>query len=134
MAPPPSPYRKLAAFTLAVTMVLVLYFGVYLPWQEGKQPVSESEMLDMDRQMTETALELQSMLSDRLSVKQLAEEQERQSSDIGQALALRCAQWTEINDARPTEESGVFQDWACQRYNHYVTRGELLPDEPPETR
>jgi hypothetical protein len=122
---------KLVLAALVVCAVLIAVFAVYLPWRDGQQPVSDSEMLEIDRQMTDTALELQSMLSERLSVKQLAAEQERQDSEIGQALALRCAQWTEVNDARPTEESEAFQEWACKRYNQYVTRGELLPDEPP---
>ena len=70
------------------------------------------------------------MIGERLSVQQLSEGRERQESQLGQELSLRCLQWTDLNDSQPSENTLKFQEWACKRFNHYVTTGELLTDEP----
>lgn len=123
---------KSGAILLVAGVVALFAYGVvFLPWYQGQQPVSQEELEEFDRQLADTSLQLRSMMDSDLSIRQLADERERQESDLGQALALRCLQWTELNESRPTDDSERFQEWACRRYNHYITSGEMLPDEPP---
>lgn len=129
------PVQKQTGKYPAVTFVagllaLFVYVVVWLPWREGQQPVSEAEHAILGEQLESTNERLQDMMSERLSTTQLAEERERQSSDLGQELSLRCLQWTDLNDSQPTENTAKYQEWACKRYNHYVTTGELLDDLP----
>ncbi len=128
----PKPNKIGAVLLVVGVAALLAYAGVFLPWYDKQQPVTEEELEDLDRRLADTTLELQTMLDDDLSVRQLADERERENSDLGQALSVRCLQWTDLNDSRQTAETVRFQQWACKRYNHYVTSGELLPDEPPD--
>lgn len=117
------------AFVCGV-LALTAYFVVWLPWYERQQPITAAEQRRLDEQLTTAGENLQAMIDERLSVEQLAEERERQESQLGQELSLRCLQWTDLNDSQPSENTRKFQEWACQRFNHYVTTGELLDDEP----
>ncbi len=114
---------------VAAVLALAAYVLVWLPWHEGQQPVSENEQQVLDQQLVVTSENLQLMIEERLSVEQMAEERDRQYSQLGQELSLRCLQWTDLNDSQPSENTKRFQEWACKRFNHYVTTGELLPDE-----
>ena len=115
---------------VAIVIALAGYFVAWQPWYERQQPVSADEQMVLNEQLTATSEDLQSMIGERLSVEQLAEERERQYSQLGQELSLRCLQWTDLNDSQPSENTERFQEWACRRFNHYVTTGELLADEP----
>ena len=119
-----------ASIFVAVVLALAGYFVAWQPWYERQQPVSPDEQQALDQQLALTSESLQSMIGERLSVEQLAEERERQYSQLGQELSLRCLQWTDLNDSQPSENTLKFQEWACKRFNHYVTTGELLTDEP----
>lgn len=119
-----------AAIFVAVVLALAGYVVAWQPWYERQQPVSPDEQQVLDQQLALTSENLQSMIGERLSVEQLAEERERQYSQLGQELSLRCLQWTDLNDSQPSENTLKFQEWACKRFNHYVTTGELLTDEP----
>ncbi|MDJ0761315.1 MAG: hypothetical protein QNJ19_18110 [Woeseiaceae bacterium] len=115
---------------VASVLALAGYFLAWLPWYERQQPVSADEQLELDQQLAVTSENLQLMIGERLSVEQMAEERDRQYSQLGQELSLRCLQWTDLNDSQPSESTKRFQEWACKRFNHYVTTGELLPEEP----
>ena len=124
----PSPVGAIV-FVVAV-LALAAYFVAWQPWYERQQPVSADEQMVLDDQLATASENLQSMIGERLSVEQLAEERERQYSQLGQELSLRCLQWTDLNDSQPSENTRRFQEWSCKRFNHYVTTGELLSDEP----
>lgn len=115
---------------VAGVLALAGYFVAWLPWYERQQPVSADEQRELDQKLAVTSENLQVMIGERLSVKQMAEERDRQNSQLGQELSLRCLQWTDLNDSQRSENTRKFQEWACKRFNHYVTTGELLPDEP----
>ena len=115
---------------VAAVLALAAYFVAWLPWYERQQPVSLDEQQELDQQLTLTSENLQLMIGERLSVEQMAEERDRQYSQLGQELSLRCLQWTDLNDSQPSDNTKKFQEWACKRFNHYVTTGELLPEEP----
>lgn len=121
---------RAAATFVAGVLALAAYFVAWLPWYERQQPVSAEEQRELDQQLALTSENLQTMIGERLSVQQLAEERERQDSQLGQELSLRCLQWTDLNDSQPSQNTLKFQEWACKRFNHYVTTGELLTDEP----
>ena len=119
-----------ALLFVAAVLALAGYFVAWLPWYERQQPVSADEQLELDQQLAVSSENLQLMIGERLSVEQLAEERERQYSQLGQELSLRCLQWTDLDDSQPSESTRKFQEWACKRFNHYVATGELLPEEP----
>lgn len=131
MKAPRSQGNPMAAVAFVVGVVaLAAYVVAWLPWYERQQPVSPDEQRELDQQLAVTTQSLQAMIGERLSVQQLSEERERQESQLGQELSLRCLQWTDLNDSQPSENTLKFQEWACKRFNHYVTTGELLTDEP----
>ena len=119
-----------APIFVAAVLALAGYFVAWLPWYERQQPVSADEQQEFNQKLAVTSENLQLMIEERLSVEQMAEERDRQYSQLGQELSLRCLQWTDLNDSQPSENTRRFQEWACKRFNHYVTTGELLPEEP----
>ena len=126
--------NKPAALGLvAVILLLTAWFVVYVPWLEGQQPVTETEQAEIDSQMQQNMQEMQSLIDLQLDLSQMAIERERENDVTGQALSIRCIQWTDLNDTQPSEQTKKFQEWSCRRFNHYVTTGEVLPEEPAQT-
>ncbi len=123
--------NKPAAVSLVVAVVaLTGWFAVYKPWHEAQQPVTETEQAEIDGQMQQNMEEMQSLINLQLDLSQMAIERERKNDVTGQALSIRCIQWTDLNDTQPSEQTKIYQEWSCQRFNHYVTTGEVLPEEP----
>lgn len=118
-----------AAIALVVAVLSACaWFAVYLPIREMQKPVTEREQAEFDAQMNLTNESLQGMLSEQLSSTRLARERARENDETGQALSIRCIQWTDMLTSRPSAEVERQQEYACRRFNHYVTTGEVLPE------
>lgn len=122
--------KPAAVVFIVAILALTAWFGVYVPHRDGQIPVSETAQAEIDEQMQQNMEEMQSLISLQLDLSQLAIERERENDANGQALSIRCIQWTDLNDTRPNEQTQRYQEWACRRFNHYVTTGEILPEEP----
>ncbi len=116
---------------IAAVILLTAWFVGYKPWYEGQQPVTETEQAEINDQLQQNMQEMQSLITLQLDLSQLAIERERENDATGQALSVRCIQWTDLHESRPTDGTLKNQEYACRRFNHYVTTGEVLP-EPEE--
>ncbi len=129
---PDDPYNrqnKPAALGLvSVVLLLTAWFVGYVPWYERQQPVTETEQAEIDTQMQQNMEDMQSLITMQLDLSQMAIERERENDATGQALSTRCIQWTDLHESRPTDNTLKNQEYACRRFTHYVTTGEVLPE------
>ncbi|MEM1173990.1 MAG: hypothetical protein AAGA33_06615 [Pseudomonadota bacterium] len=125
--------RPAAAALVVVVLSLTAWFAVYVPWRDGQEPVTETEQAEIDSQMQQNMEEMQSLINLQLDLSQMAIERERKNDVTGQALSIRCIQWTDLNNTQPSDQTRKYQEWSCQRFNHYVLTGEVLPEEPDDS-
>jgi hypothetical protein len=115
-------------YVIIAGITAVIVVGVYLlveAWRERPADPEEAALLEEQAELTMRSL--QDALSERVGEATVGEEQARIDSPRGQALFRRCADWSDLVERAPTDDSRAERDRACAAYREYVLTGEV-PD------